>query len=463
MLVFLLTYMSLPVIVDKILQNKFLKQLYLKVQPNSFLKSSGIVFIVNLIVAAINYTVPIIVRNITDKDFFPKWIALNSTVAITLVIYVALQAEFTKKISAHHTQNSDITAKNYLNFMKGGLLKIFLFSMPILPFIIWVVRFASPSDSWTLATTVVVNLFLQGYAVLHSSYLLGMLKIKDFSIGILLSTFSRPLATTVMLLVGLDLYALPLGYMVFALVLLSHSLWIIKKYDHEKDLQQDKNFVSKDSSSDKTTIFDLKKEFISISKTVFVFFVLSAFLNVSAIIAERTLQNEDRDLFAVLFTFGQIIHFGAVAFLGAFVAYSAKGRNIKLYLTSVIAVSIITITIGLGFWLFGPILLAIMNSTEYTSQIYTILYFSVFVALYNIIFVSAQYLVSQNDYGTILILVFFLIIQIVVLINPVFIGLSNLSLFQFVTINNIVALITTASLVLKILLDHNKLKLKHNL
>ncbi len=455
--------MSLPVIVDKILQNKFLKQLYLKVQPNSFLKSSGIVFIVNLIVAAINYTVPIIVRNITDKDFFPKWIALNSTVAITLVIYVALQAEFTKKISAHHTQNSDITAKNYLNFMKGGLLKIFLFSMPILPFIIWVVRFASPSDSWTLATTVVVNLFLQGYAVLHSSYLLGMLKIKDFSIGILLSTFSRPLATTVMLLVGLDLYALPLGYMVFALVLLSHSLWIIKKYDHEKDLQQDKNFVSKDSSSDKTTIFDLKKEFISISKTVFVFFVLSAFLNVSAIIAERTLQNEDRDLFAVLFTFGQIIHFGAVAFLGAFVAYSAKGRNIKLYLTSVIAVSIITITIGLGFWLFGPILLAIMNSTEYTSQIYTILYFSVFVALYNIIFVSAQYLVSQNDYGTILILVFFLIIQIVVLINPVFIGLSNLSLFQFVTINNIVALITTASLVLKILLDHNKLKLKHNL
>ncbi len=454
--------MSLLVIFDKFLQNIFLKQLNFKVQSNSFLKSSGIVFIVNLIVATINYTVPIIVRNITDKDFFPKWIALNSTIAISLVIYVALQAEFTKKISAHHTQNSDITAKNYLNFMKRGLLKIFLFSIPILPFIIWVVRFASPSDSWILATTIVANLFLQSYAVLHSSYLLGMLKIKDFSIGILLSTFSRPLATTAMLLVGLDLYALPLGYMIFALVLLSHSLWVIRRYDREKKLQEDKNFVCKNPSSDKTTVFDLTTEFISISKTVFVFFVLSAFLNVSAIIAERNLQNEDRDLFAVLFTFGQIIHFGSIAFLGAFVAYSAKGRNIKLYLTSVAAVSMIALAIGIGFWLFGPILLAIMNSTEYISQIYTILYFSIFVALYNIIFVSSQYLVSQNDYGTIFILVFFLIIQTVVLINPVLIGLAGLSLFQFVTINNVIALITTTALVLKILLDHNKLKLKHN-
>jgi hypothetical protein len=99
---------------------------------SQFLQASSIIFVVNLLVAAVNYSVPILVRNLTDKDFFPSWIALNSTVAITLVVYTALQAEFTKRVSFNHTHYGIQSAQDYLEFMKSGLTKIFLAKYTIL-------------------------------------------------------------------------------------------------------------------------------------------------------------------------------------------------------------------------------------------------------------------------------------------------------------------------------------------
>lgn len=432
------------------LKNQQFNTLYNTIRHNAFLKSSGIIFVVNIIAATLNYSIPIIVRNISEKDFFPSWIALNSTVAITMVVFTALQAEFTKKTSAL-ANRSTASAIGYLQFMQRGLLKTFFYSIPFLPIFIYIIHIVNPAESWILAITIVGNLFFQAYAVLHSSFLMGLLKLKDFSINLLLATLSRPIITTLLLLAGFGLYALPLGYIFFALVMLVHAILVITKIDLNK--LEDSSLKAEDIGIDPLS---LRKEIWSTAKTILVFFVLSAFLNASAIISERVLENQDKDLFAVLFTFGQIMHFGAISFLGAFVAYSAKGRNLKLYLTSITAVTLITLTVGVGFWLFGPLLLLIMNSSEYFSQIPIILYFSIFIALYNIIFVSAQYLVSLNDYRTIAWLFLFLISQIWILFNPYLLGKNSYDLFTFISINIIFSLIASIIIGGKTIFDHRR-------
>lgn len=481
-------------VIKKLRQNQYFDRVYLMVENNAFLKSSGIIFVVNIAAAILNYSIPIITRNITEKDFFPSWIALNSTVAITMVVFFALQAEFTKKTSSY-AKISEPTAKIYLEFIRRGLLKVFLAALPLSPILIYLVHIVSPSESWLLSITIVGNLFFQAYAVLHSSFLMGLLNIKEFSINLLLATTSRPVTTTLMLLAGWGLYALPLGYVGFAIIMFAHAWWVISRLKLKDQTPEESQMAMKggnetissnrsstsQSSSradtdqpllplsrgsensyreevqekELTTNFSLKQEVFNASKTLFVFFTLAAFLNASAIISERTLSDQDRDLFAVLFTFGQIIHFGAIAFLGAFVAYSAKGRNLKIYLTSVAAVTLITISIGLGFWLFGPMLLWIMNSPEYISQIPIILYFSLFVAFYNVIFVSAQYLISLSDYKTIASLILFLVVLVVILFNPAIIGLEAYTIFSFISVNLVIALIAATGLTIKTVWDHS--------
>jgi hypothetical protein len=411
---------------------------------SQFLQASSIIFVVNLLVAAVNYSVPILVRNLTEKEFFPSWIALNSTVAITLVVYTALQTEFTKRVSFNHTHYGIQSAQDYLEFMKSGLTKIFWLSIPFWPGLVWLINLASPVNNWWLAVVVLANLFFQGYAVLHSSYLLGLLRVWDFCLGLILATLARPVATTIMLLLGWQLYALPLGYVVFALILLGHSIWVIRRLPRD--------LLSQKYQSDcATTNFRLTAEFWGLARTVLCFFTLSAMFNLVAIVGERVLTFQDRYLLAVLFTFGQIIHYGAIAFLGAFVAYSAKSKNLKIYLTSVAAVALITLGIAGGFWLFGPWLLALMKSLEYTSQVHMILYFALFVGLYNIIYVSTQYLISRNDYFLFGWLAVAMGLQILLLTNSHWIGLTGLNLFQFISINLVIAALVMLVLVVRVL------------
>ncbi len=418
---------------------------------SQFLQASSIIFIINLVVAAVNYSVPVLVRNLTDKDFFPGWVALNSTVAITLVVYTALQTEFTKRVSFNHSHYGHGSAQQYLDFMKQGLVRIFWLSIPLWPGLIWLINIASPVNNWLLAATVMANLFVQGYAVLHSSYLLGILRVWDFGIGLLLATISRPIATTIMLLLGWQLYALPLGYVVFALVLLSHSAWVIHRL-RLSTFQESQNNQPDGQSQTVCEVsgFRLTAEVWGLLQTVLSFFMLSAIFNLVAIVGERVLALQDRYLLAVLFTFGQIIHYGAIAFLGAFVAYSAKSKNLKIYLTSVVAVALITLGIAGGFWLFSPWLLALMKSLEYASQIPMILYFSLFVGLYNIIYVSTQYLISRNDYFLFGWLALAMGLQILLLTNSSWIGLDKPDLFQFISINLVIAGLVMLALVARV-------------
>jgi|GEM_PF-1279612 len=431
--------------------NLSLTKLVYRLINSRFLQASSLIFVINLLVAAVNYSVPILVRNLTDKEFFPSWVALNSTVAITLVIYTALQTEFTKRVSFNYTHYGLQSAKNYLEFMKSGLTKIFWLSTPFWPGLIWLINITSPVNNWFLATIVMANLFFQGYAVLHSSYLLGILRVWDFGIGLLLATITRPIVTTMMLLLGWELYALPLGYIVFALALLAHSVWVIHRLNLSVDPQSQNNQSDTQSSAiSEIPSFRLTTESWGLLKTVLSFFMLSAIFNLVAIVGERVLALQDRYLLAVLFTFGQIIHYGAIAFLGAFVAYSAKSKNLKIYLTSVAAVALITLGIAVGFWLFGPWLLALMKSLEYTSQMLMILYFSVFVGLYNIIYVSTQYLISRNDYFLFVWLALAMGLQILLLTNSNWIGLAKLDLFQFISINLVIAGVVMLALVARV-------------
>jgi hypothetical protein len=92
-----------------------------------------------------------------------------------------------------------------------------------------------------------------------------------------------------------------------------------------------------------------------------------------------------------------------------------------------------------------------MKSLEYISQMHMILYFAGFVGLYNMIYVSTQYLISRNDYFLFGWLAVAMGLQILLLTNSHWIGLTGLNLFQFISINLVIAALVMLALVVRVL------------
>ncbi|NJK71541.1 MAG: hypothetical protein HC932_04830 [Thermales bacterium] len=70
-------------------------------------------------------------------------------------------------------------------------------------------------------------------------------------------------------------------------------------------------------------------------------------------------------------------------------------------------------SIGAFFFLFGGFLMNLFNRPQYLDQIPLIMHYSVFIAFFNIVFVSVQYLLSHSEYKKLSALPFIVILLVV--------------------------------------------------
>ncbi len=399
---------------------------------NDFLKSSSVFYIVNIVNAASNYGLIVIVSH-SISDQLSAWTALNSLIIIFLTPVQGLGTNISKRVSSISHQSA-LAGCEYYSFLRSNTFKVILafFTLPLVFFLILRSVGLTPDfPSYIFISIITMVALIQS---IESQFLMGILDTKHTIQALLSIGLIRLSSTILFIYLGFEIYSLPMGLVASYLV----SYLIAKFYGNKyrKKITKEVNKLEENVKK-KVQSLSLKEEIYGASKTIIALAFLALTLNLGMVIAERLLNTQEKDLYAVLFNFGQIIHFGSTAFLSAFIAHSARGKNIGIYLQSLALVSLSSLGAGVTFWIFGDLLLQAFNRQEYSSQLYLIILYALLISIYNALFVSVQYLISQDQYRTILKLFIFILLNAVtlIIISSVDLGLQIDIILQYIFAN----------------------------
>jgi O-antigen/teichoic acid export membrane protein len=352
----------------------------------AFIKDSGVLFLVNIVNSLFNYGLVIVVSNKLGQDTYSLWTALVGLIAILLTVATGIMTEVNKQISTLASKSLEEAFRFYY-FIQAKLLWVLVGGILLSPLLGFFFSQIITTGSFTLFSLVVCYIFLQITQGINSQFFLGILRIRSFVTITLLNTAIKFIATISFLFVGAGVYAMPFGLIIAQIIALTYGIYLTRK------LIPTLKFSSKPSTS--YHIFNHLKD---MGKNVVVLFALSLFLNSGPIIAERILAPEYKDILAILFNFGQIIHFAAISSISGLITHASRSASKTIYLSASIMVGGISAGIGIIFTLFGPIIMNIFGRPQYVDQLGLILYYSFYIAIYNLIFVGVQYLLAKNGY-----------------------------------------------------------------
>jgi O-antigen/teichoic acid export membrane protein len=417
-----------------------IKELINKIPFLDFLKSAGIVFVANIFIAALNYGIQILVAHNLSTEL-SSWTALNSLFIILSFPIVGLRTFYTREISAFSKDSIEKT-KAFKNFLIKKTLPIIGFGLLLSPVFVLSLRLFLPFNSDSLFL-VVIALLIQLISIWFSEYIIGVLHIKNYVIALIGSNIIKLLTVLIGLEIGLGIVALPLSFLMqFASVIVISSSFEKVKIRFNDSIASYK--------------FDFLRVIKDSAQTMVALGILYFTIYSSSIISDRYFNEQDRDLFSVLFSFGQIIHFGSLAFMSVFVAQSSKSNNNKIYLVSSGIITLFTICIGVGFVLFGEIILTIYNRLQYLDQLYLIVIYSIFVAFYNLFFLSVQHYIAKKNFKMIYRSIVIPILLIISMLISVNITIINNVILQFVGINILIMFIGALSVFLSIAFEDRK-------
>jgi O-antigen/teichoic acid export membrane protein len=395
-------------------------KLYNFVLKNDFLRSSAVIFIANLSVGVLNYVLVIFASRMLAKGDYSVWTALTGIFSILATFNTGLFTEVNKKFSSY-TQHAPSKAIGFYNFLMHKAKKLLLIGVllsPLAGYLLWIVSDISIAPIHIL---LVITVFLSIYTGLNRYLLVGMLYNLKFGTVTIFTGFARLIPTVILFKLGLGVWALPIGLIISQVL----SYLIANKFV--------KDIIHSITPSKSTYEFALKPHLVSSFKSTIILFCLSAFINVAPVISEKVLSTDERDLFAVLFSFGQIIHFGSTAFTQAIIVHASRSagqknnNEHKIYYFSVALMLLLTSTIGAIFYFFGEFMLSLFGKSEYIDKLSLILFYSLFILTYNIIFISVQYLISHSRYKAL----YALPVLVVLLVVSIYIAGSNGGLEEF--------------------------------
>lgn len=361
-----------------------IKKTYNFVLRNEFLRSSAIVFASSLSVGVLNYLLVIYASRALGEDY-STWTALSGIVAILATFNTGLFTEINKTF-ASFSKESPTKALEFYDFLMlkaRTFLFIGIIGAPLLGLILQIIFHTGTTP---ILAVLAVGVFLGIYTGLNRFLLLGMLHNLKFGIVNLTTGLARFIPTVILFNMGIKIWALPIGLLTSQIIAYFVAVYYIHKI---------KKKVSPSKTKHK---FYLKPYLIASLKSTFILFLLATILNIAPVISESNLSNQSRDLFAVMFNFGQIIHFGSVAFTQAIVVHASRNKNNKIYFFSIMLMGVLTSLIAGIFFFFGDFMLGLFGRSGYIDKVSLILYYSVFIALYNIVFISVQYLLSHSKY-----------------------------------------------------------------
>ena len=404
----------------------------------AFLKDSSLLFVSNIINAALNYGLIIFVSNKLLPGNYSLWTAITGVVAILLTFSAGIMTEFNKTASVL-AKDSIHNAFEFYYYFLDKVLKVLTFGLILAPIFTLLLMYILGNGSFWLLALVILNVYLQIILGINNNFVISLLEINKFMVLTFVVTAMKFIATILLIFGRVEVIALPLGLIISELVGLSLGVYYLKKIKSQ----------AKNDSQQIKHVFKIFDHVQGTLKTVVIMFFLSMLLNAGPIIAERYFGKSDKDILAILFNFGQIIHFGAVAFLSGLVTHASRSENKKIFYSALGIVISISFFIGFLFSFFGEFMMRLFGRGQYANQIGLILLYSVFILFYNVIFVCVQYLIIKNKYRA---LVIFPIVTVIYIISLVFYSGSQYllgnSVKNFITISVIFGFITAIYLVL---------------
>lgn len=396
-----------------------------QIWSSDFFRSSTIVFAANLFSGLLNYVLVVLVSRRLGAEY-SLWTALTGVITILSTIFAGYSFELNKVFAKLSHQDRPKVLASF-QIYQHKLQKYVLFGLLISPLLAFVFDLAFGIGNWGIVLLMVIQLLGSFYAIIGIQYLIGNGENLKFGLATFASALVKLISTLFFLEIGLKLWALPLGLLSqTALSFILAEIMIF--YKNPKTKTYIKNLGD----------FSIKKLFFGSFKSTFYLFLLITLFNITPVISQRILPNEEKDFFAVLFSFGQIIHFGATAFAASVVTHGTKNDGYKVLKQALGIVSVLSAAIGLLFFVAGDFMLKLFKRTGFGESLNYILYFSLFVFAYNLTFMVIQYLLSQSKFNLLKVVPFFLIFQVLMgyFATQTLASIFKVeSLFVFVTIN----------------------------
>jgi hypothetical protein len=388
-------------------------------KPSSFLQSSAMIFVVNIVIAVFNYSILVFASRILVTDY-SVWTALSGLIAILLTPINGISANINRQV-ADYAKNSPEKILSYYKTYQHTFQKFLLPTLLVSPVFALILQLFVSGTNFALSLVTVIYLLITIYCNIRQNVLMGALQIRSFSIVMLTGALLRLVPSLGLLFLGFGLWALPVGLLISNLSIFVISGYFLNQYfDNEKfsigKLPLDKGLAAKadwgykldklpdgDTEAASTPI-NWKTELLGLGLTTASLFFLNTILNLIPIISQNSsFSTDSKNLISVLFSFGQIIHFGSIAPLTSLISHISGSDKPKKILLNAVAISaIISVGVGVLFTFFGQSLLSLLGRTQYNWAIPLIVLFALFIALYNFIYISTQYFIAKHYYRPIL-------------------------------------------------------------
>jgi O-antigen/teichoic acid export membrane protein len=361
---------------------------------SDFLKSSTLVFVTNNLINLFNYIL-IIIAIYFLRDSYGLWTSTSSFLAISSVPLTSFMLLLTKKVAEKISKDNraNITIY-YLNIWKK-LKKHILTAFMSIPVLVIVMMLVLKLDQPWVPLLVCISLLVQFASGLNLNFLLGILRVSQFSLASLLGLVVRFSTTIGFLYLGFGVSSLPLGLIISGLVTFLISLkFIFIKHSGDKSIESEPH------------LYEFKNEFKDFWSTTILVLLLAGFLNIDTILSRTLMNTVQNNQYSIISTFGQIAHFGPISFASLLIPYVTGGKAVDerqnkgllILKYSLLAVSVLTLLVGLIFGLFGHILLDLLNKPDLIYLSPLIIFYTIFIWFYNLIYVCVSYLIAQANY-----------------------------------------------------------------
>ena len=390
------------------------KKIWNNLWNSSFVRSNGVLFIANILNGLINFGIIFFAEAKLTKANFSLWVAISGVLAVFQGPISGLSTHLVRKIAnLDHINQSVLTS--YYNQFKALMIKVFVVLVvlsPALGYLInYIFNYNDLFSSWLIIAFISFQLLLST----NQQILLGRLKIWRYVASLLSYGFIRLLLTVGLVLIGFGVPTLPFAMFIAAVIAFVIGEWLAKpvldeiKSEHGYNIQPIQEF--------KSTFW-----------TGLVLQLLLIFMNLGVLTGTNFLDKDSLYIYSLVYSFGQIVHFGAASSLGSFISHSARKHDKGLYLYTLnimMGISLLISTFVIAAIGFGKPLLAHLGKIVFYDNLKYIALFLVFITFYNAIYVTIQYLLSRSAFKKAGVLVIYVFLQFSGLYIFNFLGLET--------------------------------------
>lgn len=406
--------------IDKIAQS------FQSILNNSFLKDSGGIFVVSIIVAVFNYLL-IIYANRILKTEYELWNTLASLTVILAAPIAGFSMEIMKKTAKLSKINPE-SAFAYYYFLRNKISQIvgvFLLISPILilPLQMYLLHpsrfwdFGSWMSFWGMESLVIFLTLTQAILSflfnINQYFFLGKMDLVKYATVAAGSIILRFLLSVFFLQSNLGILSLPLGIILSGTIFfVIVELWLNRENSH---LIVPPNLH-----------FDLREEIKLIAKSALVGFFLTAYFDLSSVLSRNFFieKSFEANLFATINIFGKITYFGTTAMLGGLIVHAISDVNQKTYKMALLMITVVSLGAAFVLYLLSPfILITVLGRPEFLPFNNLIFLVVGYVGFYTVIFASVNYSIARNQY---------FLANLVIFLTILFWAVLNLLNFGFV-------------------------------